>query len=89
MTEFPRRYGSLSDWLYRFIADVARWNVPDRSKREKIEMALRFLKRLEVVHDEEEGRERWERRQQRQKRLERKKADVVKLVGDGNGKDAS
>jgi hypothetical protein len=75
--------------LSSFIADVARWDVADWSKREKIEMALRFLKRLEAVHDEEEAWERSERRQQRQKRLERKKADVVKLVGDGNGKDAS
>jgi len=83
----PRRYGSLSDWLYKFVANVAQWNAADWHKREQIEMALRFIKRLEDVHEVEDAKEQYERRQERQARLKKKKADVVKLVTDG--KDAS
>jgi len=91
MSDDCRRYGSLSDWLYRFVASVAQWDAADWHKREQIEMALRLIKRLERLHENEEERERIEREMleeaRRQERLKKKGAGVVKLVTDG--KDAS
>jgi hypothetical protein len=86
-----RRYGSLSDWLFKFVADVAQWKAADWRKREQIEMALRLIRRLEDLHDKEQEAEEFDkdywRRERREQRLRKKKATVVKLVPDG--KDAS
>jgi hypothetical protein len=88
MSEFPRRYGRLSDHLYKFIAALASAQPnPDWGEREEIEMAIRFIKRLEREHEIEEQQERYEQHRQRQERLEKKKkANVVKLVADDNAK---
>jgi hypothetical protein len=89
--EFPRRYLRLSDSLYKFIAALASREHPDWGEREDIEMAIRFIRRLEDVHDKEQRMEKIEqefkRNMRRQDRLQKKRANVVKLVTDG--KDAS
>jgi hypothetical protein len=86
-----RRYSRLSDHLYKFIAALASREHPDWGEREDIEMTIRFIKRLEYLHDKEkeerEEERECERDYRRQQRLKKKRADVVKLVTDG--KDAS
>ena len=93
MSDDCRRYGRLMDHLYKFIAGVASCTSPDWGEREDIEMAIRFIKRLEALHEKEE----WEEQQaekamrdrRRQERLKKKRAGVVKLVTNDSGKDAS
>ena len=41
MSDNRGRYGSLSDWLYKFVANVAQWDAANWRKREQIEMAPR------------------------------------------------
>jgi formyltetrahydrofolate hydrolase len=91
MSDNRGRYGSLSDWLYKFVANVAQWDAADWRKREQIEMALRLIKQLENMHDKEEKEQKVERvfewDMRRQERPQKKRANVVKLVTEG--KDAS
>lgn len=49
MSDDCRRYGELSDWLYKFVANRA----ADGHKREQIEMALLLFKVLERFHERE------------------------------------
>lgn len=85
MSDF-RRYGRLSDHLYKFIAAMASAH-PNAGwcEREEIEMAIRFIKRLEALHDKEKEELEWERNYDREQRLQKRaeeKKKVVKLVTD-------
>jgi hypothetical protein len=85
-----RRYGRLSDCLYRFVSSLALAQ-PNAGwcEREEIEMALRFIRRLEHLHEKEEWEEREWRRSERALRLNKKKAGVVKLVTGRNGNEGA
>jgi hypothetical protein len=71
------RYVRLSDHLYRFIRDLASYSHPEWDERENIEMAIRFIKRLEALHEKEEE---YRKRMRHHSRRTKKRADVVSLV---------
>jgi hypothetical protein len=83
-----RRYGRLSDWLYKFVSKIADIERADWGEREDIKMALRFIKRLERLHEKEAQEEQAGKEWERQQRLKEKRSAVVKLVAPDN-KDAS
>jgi hypothetical protein len=80
------RYGRLSDHLYRFIRDLASREDPGWGEREDIEMAIRFIKRLEALHEKEEEYRKCAREVKRHWRRTKKRADVVSLVTTQQGK---
>ena len=72
----------MSNSLYKLVAGLASCKDPDWQEREDIEMALKFIKRLEDLHETERRTEEFAQKLRRDQ-AKKKKTNVVKLV-DGN-----